>query len=128
VTDVAVDPADSKSLYAAANGSFWKSSDAGQTWTQLEVRTNRTGKWITEVEISPSGELFLGYGTAFRGDPGGVLKSTDGGASWTESYVGLQVWALAIAQSDPARIYLSTGNGVLTSPDNGKTWHSTDSE
>ncbi len=54
-----------------------------------------------------------------------LLKSTDGGASWSEprsdgntaSYI-----TLAIDPGTPASLYAGTGNGVIKSTDGGQTW------
>jgi len=71
------------------------------------------------------------YATAY---PGGVFKSTNGGASWSEQNFGMAsfsiddparqgYYALAIAPSNPQRLYLGLyGVGVYTSQDGSATW------
>ena len=77
---------------------------------------------------SPPGTL---YATAF---PGGVFKSTDGGASWHEANFGLPgfslpdpgrngYYALAAHPDDPDNLYLGIyGYGVYRSEDGAATW------
>jgi len=71
------------------------------------------------------------YATSF---PGGVFKSTDGGASWHEANFGLPgftlpdparngYYALAANPSDPHNLYLGIyGYGVYRSEDGAATW------
>jgi len=75
-----------------------------------------------------AGEL---YATAF---PGGVFKSTDGGASWAEANFGLPgfslpdparngYYALALNPANPDNLYLGIyGYGVYRSDDGAATW------
>jgi len=78
--------------------------------------------------LSLPGALFA---TAF---PGGVFKSTDGGASWQEANFGLPgfslpdparngYYALAANPADPQNLYLGIyGYGVYRSEDGAMTW------
>jgi photosystem II stability/assembly factor-like uncharacterized protein len=71
------------------------------------------------------------YATSF---PGGVFKSTDGGASWQEANFGLPgftlpdparngYYALAANPADPDNVYLGIyGYGVYRSEDGAATW------
>src|SRR6267142_1594246 len=63
---------------------------------------------------------------------GGVYKSTDAGASWTPSHLGLDhklVRALAIAPGNPSIMYAATngGGGFYKSSDSGVTWSASNS-
>jgi photosystem II stability/assembly factor-like uncharacterized protein len=67
---------------------------------------------------------------------GGVMKSSDGGLSWsamTDSYFGGTIGAIAVAPSNPDVVYVgggefpirgnvSHGDGVWKTTDGGKTW------
>jgi photosystem II stability/assembly factor-like uncharacterized protein len=55
----------------------------------------------------------------------GVLKSTDGGASWQPSSAGItnaSVQSLAIDPSMPTVVYAGTTDGVFKSIDAGASW------
>lgn len=59
---------------------------------------------------------------------GGVLKSTDGGASFAAINNGLDslvVASLAMAPNDPNLVYASTGTGIYKTVDGGATWNVT---
>jgi len=63
---------------------------------------------------------------AFAGTTGsGVLKTTDGGASWAPANGGLattNVLALAIDAATPSTLYAGTDAGVFKSTDGGQSW------
>jgi photosystem II stability/assembly factor-like uncharacterized protein len=63
---------------------------------------------------------------AFAGTTGsGVLKTTDGGASWATADAGLptnNVLALAIDPANPSTLYAGTDAGVFKSTDGGQSW------
>ena len=63
---------------------------------------------------------------AFAGTTGsGVLKTTDGGASWAPANAGLattNVLALAIDAATPSTLYAGTDAGVFKSTDGGQSW------
>ena len=65
-------------------------------------------------------------GNVYVGGGAGVFKSADGGLNWFPTSVGLAfpaVRSLAIAPSDPTRLYAGTGfRGVFRSTDGGSTW------
>ena len=57
---------------------------------------------------------------------GGVLCSTDGGETWTESHEGLHidVHTVGSAPGDGDILYAATGRGFYRSPDGGVSWES----
>ncbi len=65
------------------------------------------------LAISESGDIFIGSGTA-------VYRSTDNGATWTESNSGLDllVWNFAFY----SRTIYAAGHGLFRSTDNGLNW------
>ena len=57
----------------------------------------------------------------------GILKTTDGGATWTHSLdfgadAEKGVWNVAIAASAPEILYAGTTDGVYRSGDGGENW------
>jgi photosystem II stability/assembly factor-like uncharacterized protein len=64
--------------------------------------------------------------TIYAGTNAGVFKSTDGGASWTQStsrLMDLRITALALDTLTPTTLYAGTrGAGILWSPDGGALW------
>ena len=77
---------------------------------------------LKAIAIDPSTPTTIYVGT----DGGGVIKSTDGGSTWTPINSGLtdlKVTALAIDWFTPYRIYAGTENGgIFASLDYGESW------
>src|SRR5206468_9545966 len=89
VAALAVDPRDPKVVYmGAAGGGVWKTTDGGQHWTPLtdDQPSLATGA----IALAPSNPDIVYVGTGEQNNSGdsyygaGVLKSTDGGATWTQ--------------------------------------------
>lgn len=93
VSAIAVDRAHPGTVYlGTVNGGVWKSTNANTTlphWVPL-TDLKLPALSISSIAISPlsASTIFAGTGSvssdAFEGSPGfGVIRSTDGGASWT---------------------------------------------
>jgi uncharacterized delta-60 repeat protein len=95
ITGIAADPHDPNTFYiAAAGGGIWKTTDGGSHWLPLtDHLSDSSGKPIPlamgSVAVDPLNAqvIYAGTGEAnnsidsFYGR--GILKSTDGGATWT---------------------------------------------
>lgn len=102
----------------------------GNTWVSLGP-TNGAGRTLS-IAVDPTVAGTAVVGTA----GGGAWKTSDAGASWaplTDMLPNLAIGAVAIAPSNPAVIYLGTGEagpngdripgiGLLASSDRGITW------
>ncbi|MBI3278411.1 MAG: hypothetical protein HYZ57_01055 [Acidobacteria bacterium] len=122
VYGLAFDPAHPATLYATAVepcgwcddwSSLFKSTDAGETWSQINVEKTYLGRLV--VDGSDSSVL---YSWGF-----GVFKSTNGGETW--SAAGLTNTAISGLVLDPknsSTLYAATGRGVFKSTDAGATW------
>lgn len=115
ITDLAVDPLSSGSLYAAArNDGLVVSRDSGLTWTKtLDVITR-------SVAAAASDERTRVFAGSFQG-----LYSSDDGETWIASNDGLRgaSWnALALDPRNSSRIYTVGRTGFAVSTDGGATW------
>lgn len=120
-TSIAVDGANSNVVYAAAdnppipgalNGLF-KSTDSGITWTEVSSRTGTALYAPTRL----TGVLYL--------VAGGIYTSTNGGSTWSANLApdNYNVFAIALAPSDPSVLYTVASDGNLyRSSDGGNTW------
>ena len=142
VTAIAVDPANSMHVYlGGAVGGVWETTDGGTTWTPLT--DNQPTLSIGSIAIDPTNTQTIYVGTgeqdylnSYYG--AGILKSTDGGSTWTQlgqsAFVGpfsagaggAYIGSLAIdAAGHVFAGVLSTGtlgSGIYESTDGGKTW------
>jgi photosystem II stability/assembly factor-like uncharacterized protein len=145
-SDVEIDPTHPETLYAAV-GSFrgsvangvYKSTDGGNTWLvagnfPMDARDGR----IT-VAITPSNPQTLYASISASGQAGtslgrlvAILKSTDGGDTWTAlpnpPDLGGNGWyglPLAVDPTNPNTLYASAGgNPIVESNNGGLTWFS----
>jgi photosystem II stability/assembly factor-like uncharacterized protein len=97
-----------------------------------EIGPATMGGRVDDIEVSPTDSRLIYVATA----AGGILKSTNGGTSWTvifDKEAVPSVGDIAISPSNPAIIWAGTGeannrqssswgNGVYKSMDAGKTW------
>ncbi|MHB8718848.1 MAG: hypothetical protein ACYDAC_08160 [Candidatus Dormibacteria bacterium] len=134
VNAVAVDPANSDVAYAGTepNG-LYQTTDGGSTWTRLDTETGTglSGFECFALVIDPAQPQTVYAGGVGQDSTTGLympsmLKSTDGGRSWTAltgAFGNLRVVALAIDPDIPSTLYAGTADtGVYKSTDGGQTW------
>jgi len=91
---LAIHPANAAILYAgAADGGVWKTTDAGQSWKPLTDDQDSLSIGALAIDPTTPDTVYAGTGEPLRDAdvgaygwayPGiGVLKTTDGGATWT---------------------------------------------
>ena len=96
VTALAVDPRNANVIYAGgAEGGIWKTTDGGAHWTPLTDQQPSLATGSIALDPSNPDIVYVGTGEATGYSDGysgaGVLKSTDGGATWTQ--LGASVFA-----------------------------------
>ena len=136
VFSVAISAADD-AFYAGCEPSMlFRSDDRGRTWRELsalrEIPSAPTWSfpprpWTSHVRwIAPSphdaGLLLAGI------ELGGLMRSEDGGETWSDHRPGAQrdVHALAWHPAEPGRGYEAGGGGAAWSSDGGLTWEPAD--
>ena len=120
---------------AGFEGTIWRSTDAGGSWTKVyEVGDFHR---ITDIEIIEDGtdQNMVAVWNSESGDNiGGALRSTDNGASWFDSSSGLPAFfrgpRLCASPSDPQTLVVSASlsfasGGLFRTTDSGATWAST---
>lgn len=115
-------------VYVSTADHLFKSADRGATWEELDYSGSPIPAALNDVEVDPENpdRVYLSPVA------GGLLRSTDGGASWTE--VGPQGPAdtvfsfghIAVAPSRPQTLYAVAGFDshlwLFRSDDGGSTW------
>jgi len=135
VSDIAVDPMDSQTLYVAT-GHRWegsweglgsgiiKSADRGQTWAFINEGLTATN--ITRLAIVPDNPQILYAGSNLKGwqQENGVYKTVNGGESWSKS--GLDWQHISGLEVDPLMtdtVYAGVfWDGLWRTSDGGETW------
>src|SRR5262245_13901151 len=122
---------------AGFEGTIWRSTDAGQSWTKVFESTAGTIEKVTDIEIVEDGtdQNMVAAWTSLSGDNiGGALRSTDNGASWFDSSTGLPAFfrdpRLCASPSHPQTLLISASlgfqsGGLFRTTDAGVTWTST---
>lgn len=117
----------------ASEGSFpdliYKSTDGGLHWTDFNSRDWPHGS-IESLAMIPTKPtvLFVTIRTDSDSVPftHTVLKSSDGGRSWTVADSASPVYSIAPAPENPGILYMPAGSGgVLRSEDGGDHWRPT---
>jgi photosystem II stability/assembly factor-like uncharacterized protein len=121
-------------IFAGTLKGVFRWDDASKEWRGVsEGIKNRN---ITSMGVDPHGDImYAGSGTFL--DEKGLLanisclyKSSDQGKTWKASDRGLPdktlVYAIAVNEKKPDRIYLGTSEGIFRSTNNGKKWHRID--
>src|SRR5947209_2655803 len=129
ISSIALDPRDPRHLLiGAAAGGVWESHDDGQSWRPLT--DNQLTLTVGAVAFHPadSSVLFVGTGegNSFSEQGAGLLRSKDGGRSWTtygrEQFGKKGFYALAFDPLRPERMFAATTESLCHSVDGGETW------
>ena len=108
-------------------GNLWFTTDGGATFIN-RVLTSLVPAWPgfnASLAYGSNTSMYVGneapIGTAIR-----VIKSTDGGNTWTNASTGLPpvpIAKLLVSPRDPGIIYAGTWIGVYETTNGGATWH-----
>ena len=119
------------SVYAIGRAGMFHSADGGDHWRPVPLEPlNPKGQVycrdISEVPGNPR-KLWVAAGGGFQSDVGVLLRSRDGGDSWTPVDMGVRpahtMFALAFDERQPGRMSCATNGGeVYTSLDGGESW------
>ncbi|MBI4469283.1 MAG: hypothetical protein HY650_08190 [Acidobacteria bacterium] len=149
VSALAVDPKDPNVIYfGAAQGGVWKSTNAAGSWTPLTDTQPSLATGAIAIDPVDTRMVYVGTGeatfSALSYYGAGILRSTDGGATWTQ--LGAETFArnaisrlivdpVSAGSADHTTIYASSTRGssyfsringptqgVFVSRDSGKTW------
>jgi photosystem II stability/assembly factor-like uncharacterized protein len=135
ISTVAVHPTNSNVLYiGGAQGGVWKTINGGSTWTPLTDR--QCSLAMGSIVIDPVNPEIIYAGTGeqhFSGDSYygcGVLRSTDGGTSWTQLAplaLRVRISRVILVPSTAGSVatttvLVATDNGLFRSTNGGTSW------
>jgi photosystem II stability/assembly factor-like uncharacterized protein len=132
-------------LAGSASGGLWRSHTGGMGTTAWhQISTGYPVPAVGAIAFPPNdsmtifigtGEVYnyltVGTGSAYRSTRGsygiGILRSKDGGNTWTKSLdftidQNKGVWDIEIAPTNPAILYAATTDGVYKSTNGGDNW------
>ena len=114
-------------VLCSASGGLWGTLDRGATWSPLtDVQPTLLMGAIAQSASAPAivyaatgdGDGQIAYGV-------GLLRSSDGGATWTcvpvPALAGTGAYDLAIDPGDPMRVWIACDKGLFLSRNGGQT-------
>lgn len=117
-------PSDNSFLMGTHNGLF-KSTNDGKTFAKIDVKGEVKAMDFMNFAYDKNSKIIYAGGHDV-----GVIKSTDGGATWIKTdngITGTDIHALAINPLDANRLYaFSVDNGVYGTKDGAKSWYRID--
>ncbi|MBK8706833.1 MAG: hypothetical protein IPN33_26825 [Saprospiraceae bacterium] len=143
---LAFHPLDSNIIYVGtASGGLWRTTTAGigvNAWERISTGYPVLGVGAIAINPNDPDEMYIGTGEVYnytaaapnvynrltRGSYGiGILKTTDGGATWTKSLDWsldelTGVWDLVINPQHPSTVWAATTRGLYRSYDAGQNW------
>ncbi|MDY7394938.1 T9SS type A sorting domain-containing protein [Aureibaculum sp. 2210JD6-5] len=137
INAIFVDPNNANTIYVGAPaGGLWKSIDAGVNWTPLTDDLPQIGVSGIAVDPNNSNIIYISTGDDDAGDSYsvGVLKSTNGGATWSQTgslgaLNGDNFYPtsneILIDPTNSNIVWVATGNGLFKSTDAGASWRNT---
>src|SRR5438445_297724 len=128
VSQMKFDPSNSQKMYAAsASGGLWITSDGGTTWQKTGTdNLPNTACASVCIDFTNNQVLYLGTGDAnYYSQKFGIWKSTDGGATWSQSNKGIGNRTALEMVMDPTNnktLIAATNDGIWKSTDAGANW------
>lgn len=129
VSCVAVDPANGNHvLCGSAAGGVWESSDSGANWApRTDFALTLTVGALAFARSAPATVYCgTGEGNFYSSLGAGVLKSTNGGTTWSRiaaaPFVGQGFYDLAVDPANAQHVLAATTSGLYVSADGGVTW------
>ncbi len=133
VNAIAFDPNNSNVIWIGTPaGGLWKTTDGGNTWTLMNDGLEVLGVSAIAIDPTNSNIIYIGTGDRDAGDTKsiGILKSTDGGATWNTTSVTFQASQGArctdiLINPDNPNIILASFNGIVYKTTDGFATKST---
>jgi hypothetical protein len=131
IPDLAVDPNHPGTVYiATASGGVWKTTDGGATVANMKsVWPIDLPQAIGAIAVAADGTVYAGTGETNPGGGsitfygGGVYRSTDGGATWTN--IGLQqswtIGRIVVNPSDSNQVWVAASGNLFIAGDENST-------
>lgn len=130
INAIAFDPTNTSVIYiGSAGGGAWKTTNGGTSWAALTDFSSSLG--ISSILVDPASPstiyLATGDGDGRDSPSAGILKSTDGGATWATTGLNwvrsdLRYTRKLVKNPTGGRILVATSIGVWYTDDAGTSW------
>jgi PKD repeat protein len=131
VNAVRFDPASSTGIWSCApDGGAWKSANNGGSWSTTTDQLSVIGTSDIAFDPTNSQIVYLAMGDADASDcySIGVLKSTNGGTTWSSTglswavSLGRRIYKMIINPLNKNVLLLATSNGIYRTTNAGTSW------
>lgn len=126
IRSIVVHPTDGSTIYVAmAAGGVWKTTDGGTTWTPITEALGSLACGALAMDPNAPNVLYLGLGDPFDGTGVGLVKSTDGGLTWSSPvYLGSSTVTtdIEVVAANPNVVLATTNDGLFRSTNAGASW------
>ncbi len=133
VSNLLVHPTNPNLVYALTGSTIYKSTDGGSSWTRLSTPSYNSLRQMAFNPLNPDVIYAVGYNYFSSPYKLTVVRTTDGGATWSEficsndslnSYYG---YSITIDPVDTGTVYAGGYRGagvtvIYRSTDRGETW------
>jgi photosystem II stability/assembly factor-like uncharacterized protein len=128
ISTLAIDPQDSRIVYAGSSKGIFKSTDGGSSWVLLGD-ASPTG--TTALVIDPQNSDTI-LAVTYNDYDDGVFKTLDGGITWTKLLKLVGAWTIAVDPHHTDSVLVGAGYGdigstpaIVKSVDGGASWRYT---
>ncbi len=127
INAIAFDPNNSNIIWLGTPaGGLWKSSNGGSSWSIVSDQFDNMGISAIAINYNNTNIMYIGTGDRESGDTysTGIMKSTDGGATWSSTSVtfsksqGAKCTSLLMHPSNPNTL-IASFNGLVYRTTNG---------
>ncbi|GJL56949.1 MAG: hypothetical protein NPIRA02_40810 [Nitrospirales bacterium] len=119
VNNLAIDPNDTRIIYAGTTQGLFKSTNRGNNWTKIGKALG--DGYVSAIQLDPTNSS-----TIYLATSQGVKKSTDGGTTWNVQSSGIDATSIRSIQLNPQDsrvLYIGTnGGGLYRTTDRGESW------
>ena len=132
VNCIAFHPTSASTIFAGTPaGGLWKTTNTGGSWSSITNGIPSIGVSGIAVNYNNANIIYILTGDGDAGDTPciGVLKTTNGGATWSETGLSWEDndlsrgYKLAMHPTNSNILYAATNNGMYKTANGGSTWN-----
>lgn len=99
---------------SGSNGTLWKTTDGGTTWSQLTIPSGNSSRILLTINPENENELWIAYPSGSNGNK--TYHSSDGGSTWTNVTTSAlnneSIHSLVYIAGTDGGLYAGTSNAV----------------